>query len=434
MMLSWLRDVRLPALLLAFATATFAACAPSEPADNTSDGSWAGTITTEGNVTTVRNESGSVWVGPVELVEKASIGAEGNDREYLFGQVRALTSDGERIFVADSQAALVRVYDWNGMFQFDLGGRGQGPGEFREPKGIGIASDGRILVQDDRLRRINVFAFDGTFLESWDRQWLSSFYDGRFTVTPDGDVFIYEARDVETTPGEREFGMRRFGQEGGTDEMMLVPQFEPAPDSFVRLEIEGRTRAVAPVPFMAQGIWMMGPDKTMVSGFADRYRFEIRHPDGSRIVIERTVDPAPVDSDEFEWVKEIITTSFKQRLPSWAWDGPGAPETKPFFERLFLGRDGRVFVLREEAGQREPDCAPNPAALEERMTRPCWTRVYSFDVFESEGRLLTTAPAPDGFRPDVWPWIRGDDVVLAAVDELGEMVVKRYRLVLPGEE
>ena len=33
------------------------------------DGTWVGTITTEGNVTTVVNESGSVWGGTARLVE-----------------------------------------------------------------------------------------------------------------------------------------------------------------------------------------------------------------------------------------------------------------------------------------------------------------------------------------------------------------------------
>jgi hypothetical protein len=61
------------------------ACAPgsSEPAD----GPWHGTITSEGNVTTVVNESGSVWGGAERLVEEASIGVEVGADEYMFGRV-----------------------------------------------------------------------------------------------------------------------------------------------------------------------------------------------------------------------------------------------------------------------------------------------------------------------------------------------------------
>ena len=51
---------------------SLAACATQEDAN----GAWVGTTTTEGNVTTVVNESGSVWGGTATLVEEASIGVE----------------------------------------------------------------------------------------------------------------------------------------------------------------------------------------------------------------------------------------------------------------------------------------------------------------------------------------------------------------------
>ena len=46
---------------------TLACSAP--PAAKPTDGTWVGTITTEGNVTTVVNESGSVWPQAVVWVE-----------------------------------------------------------------------------------------------------------------------------------------------------------------------------------------------------------------------------------------------------------------------------------------------------------------------------------------------------------------------------
>ena len=61
------RGILVTALILAVA------CSPESP-DSSGDGTWVGTITTEGNVTTVVNESGSVWGGTATLVEEASIG------------------------------------------------------------------------------------------------------------------------------------------------------------------------------------------------------------------------------------------------------------------------------------------------------------------------------------------------------------------------
>ncbi len=60
--------------LLAICFLAFA-CSPVAT-ETGSDTTWVGTITTEGNVTPVVNESGSMWGGTATLVEQASIGAE----------------------------------------------------------------------------------------------------------------------------------------------------------------------------------------------------------------------------------------------------------------------------------------------------------------------------------------------------------------------
>jgi hypothetical protein len=65
-------------LLLATTVLVAAACAPGTPVAD-SDGTWVGAITTEGDVTTVINESGSVWGGSALLVEEASIGVDAGE-------------------------------------------------------------------------------------------------------------------------------------------------------------------------------------------------------------------------------------------------------------------------------------------------------------------------------------------------------------------
>ena len=61
---------RVAPLLIAVSATTSAACGPPAP---TEDGAgWVGTMTTDGNVTTVVTDSGSVWNGPVTLVEETS--------------------------------------------------------------------------------------------------------------------------------------------------------------------------------------------------------------------------------------------------------------------------------------------------------------------------------------------------------------------------
>jgi hypothetical protein len=73
---------------------------------------------------------------------------------------------------------------------------------------------------------------------------------------------------------------------------------------------------------------------------------------------------------------------------------------------------------------------------------PCWHDQPIFDVFGADGRYLGEAEAPEALAaaPSLTAMLRTqpfvDDRMLLAVveDEAGTIVVKRYRLLLPGEE
>ena len=88
------------------------ACGQGSPPED--DGSWVGTITTEGTVTTVVNESGSVWGGPARLIEEASIGVDVGAAEYMFGDVSGIAASDEYIYVGDGSIPVVRAYDYAG--------------------------------------------------------------------------------------------------------------------------------------------------------------------------------------------------------------------------------------------------------------------------------------------------------------------------------
>ncbi len=142
-------------------------CGEGDPASAPEYAAWDGTVTTEGNLTTVINKSGSVWGGNAVLVEEASIGVLEGAEEYMLGSVSSITYDGERIIMADWQVPIVRLYDTNGTYLRDLGGAGEGPGEYESPASVVVAGDGRILVRDDRGRRILVYDASGEYLDAY---------------------------------------------------------------------------------------------------------------------------------------------------------------------------------------------------------------------------------------------------------------------------
>ena len=89
------------------------ACSPDAPQLDPG-GTWVGTITTEGNVTTVVNKSGSVWGGEAQLVEEMSIGVDIGEDEYMLGHIANIYATDELLYLTDTQEPSVRVYDTDG--------------------------------------------------------------------------------------------------------------------------------------------------------------------------------------------------------------------------------------------------------------------------------------------------------------------------------
>jgi len=63
----------------------------------------------------------------------------------------------------------------------------------------------------------------------------------------------------------------------------------------------------------------------------------------------------------------------------------------------------------------------------------CWRDGTMVDAFDAEGKFLGEVDLPDGFGTSPLPLIRGSEVWARFQDESGTPMVKRYRLVLPGE-
>ena len=98
-----------------------------------------------------------------------------------------------------------------------------------------------------------------------------------------------------------------------------------------------------------------------------------------------------------------------------------------------------------------PDCTEDPLTLDSELVarvgsstiQQCWRTEWLLDAFGNEGRFLGTVQAPklqSQFttvgtypRPNLL-FIDGDTIVVAEEGDDGVFRVKRYRLVLPGEQ
>jgi len=409
--------------LMAFATVSVLviACSPaSEPEEATSG--WVGTVTTEGDVTTVVNESGSVWGRPAMLVEETSIGVDAGAEPYLLGRVVGVGVEDERIFVLDAQVFRVRVYDLDGGHLMDLGREGQGPGEFERPTGLAVGH-GRVYVRDPRRGRITVFSTAGELLDTWPTE-------AYYTSTP-----MVAATDGRLLVPYR--GMTPWGPDGAAGEAITPPRSERPPTMQVRVEqaIEGYSPGAIlarSVPFWPAPTFAMAPTGAMIHGEGSLYRFRMEHPDGGAIDVESSAPPVPVSAAEAEWRRQRVAAFLRQADPGWQWDGPEVPETKPAYTAFVPAVSGEVWVVRPGPGYETSNC-PTDIPTQD-PPESCWKDRRVVDVFGPEGRLLGTLDVPSELQLEPRPFIRGDMVVGVVQDEAGTIMVKRYRVVLPGEE
>jgi hypothetical protein len=412
--------MRSRALLAAVVVIAAACSSDCHRAD--SDTAWVGTITTDGNVTTVVNESGSVWGGTARLVEEASIGVDVGEPEYMLGQVMAVTADDERIYVLDRQPPVLRVYDHEGRHLRDIGGEGQGPGEFTRPSSVVVLDDGRVVVRDDSNGRFSVFDPGGELLDTW-RYGEGASWSAVATVVGN-DGTLYWPQPIGRDPDTRRaiWGFAAITPDGVPGEDVLPPEL-----GYERPMLQSGS-SWGPVPLSPPGIAELSP-AGWLTGIGDVYRFELHRFDGTSLVIERRIEPIPVSTAQREWetLREIAARRYSD--PSWTWDGPPVPATMPAFVGLFGDADGRIWVRRNLPSVRVEECTEEPQPNERIVA--CWEPRYAQDVFGPDGRYLGEAESPEPGRPlnVERGFVRADLVLLQTQDEAGTVMVKRYRLV-----
>lgn len=103
------------------------------------------------------------WGNAVQVSELGVPGAQGN---FYGPRGLDISPDGE-LYVTDTGNKRVQVFDLDGTFLREFGGRGTGAGRLDEPVGISINENGLVAVADTWNRRIQIFDAAGTVLRQW---------------------------------------------------------------------------------------------------------------------------------------------------------------------------------------------------------------------------------------------------------------------------
>lgn len=385
--------------------------------------------------TVVRMEARPVHPGVATLVEELSIGVADGEEQFMLGDIAdlAIGRDGS-IYAFDRQVPVIRHYDVNGRYLGSIGRRGQGPGEYLSVSGLAITPDGRLLVWDTGNWRTNVYAADGAYLMQWSTPSGSTGATATFSralmVDTAGTVitrrFLFNRRDFMDRPTV----WMRYSPAGRLVDTLRAPA--SAKQSATLRATSGPASTTLEVPFAPRRLAAMSPLGGFVAGYPDRYAFEI-HVAGRPIVsVRRDVTPEPVTRVERTTRRREVEDRMRQTDPTWTWNGPDIPESKPSYADLQVGLDGRIWVsLVPEVSQRIGSVsnggigtgAPRRPAPVERPTAP--PRPALYDVFEPDGRYLGQVQVP----PRVSSVLRqGDRVWAVAFDEDDVPRIKRYRI------
>jgi sugar lactone lactonase YvrE len=134
----------------------------------------------------------------------------------------AFDAGRRRLYVGDSKAHVIHVFDERGQKIASFGGWGSGPGQFNSPTHLALLPDGEIVVTDALNFRVEAFSVDGQF-----KYQLGKIGDGAgnfaapkgIAVDREGHVYVadamFNALQVFDSQGRLLLGFGELGKQAG---------------------------------------------------------------------------------------------------------------------------------------------------------------------------------------------------------------------------
>ena len=348
---------------------TFTAFTGCEDGPRTIPGDLTISVDTVGNIVHTNNTGTPPgWrLVPVVSIGPQSVAETGAPEE--FGRVNgvAVAPDGT-LFVADGFNREVRVFGLDGVHRRTFGRNGEGPGEFRSLYSLAWVGD-RLLTLDPNLGRIGEFSVEGEWLGQQRIEGSVSGPVGHIRFRPVSADRVYRLGYMRDATGVKSVlvGHDSRGETGDTLSWLQAP-----PGSTGILCTHDPLITFFDIPFGSGLVQHPGAGVVQYSAMTDAYRIAIiRNGTDTLRIIERGLPEEPISDEEWttgnqdfeEFLSENPNASCDPRRPS-------RSTRKPFIEDIFLAPDGTLWV---------------------EMIRTAGNRL---EVFDPEGRLLGSVPAP----------------------------------------
>jgi len=105
----------------------------------------------------------------------------------------ALDFGGGRLYVADTGNSRIAVFDADGKPLWNFSGEGSAPGQLDSPAGIAYGPDNRLYVSDTGASRVDVFNSDGIYLYGFQTagaDGVTKLSPGKIFLNRSGDIFV----------------------------------------------------------------------------------------------------------------------------------------------------------------------------------------------------------------------------------------------------
>lgn len=319
-----------------------------------------------------------------------------------FGRIRSLVADADgRIYIADNIAQEIKVFSSAGDHLRTIGRSGAGPAEFADLYSLAWL-DGNLAAMDPRNGRISVLSPEGEWMEQIPSFPITGppslirlhplgadgFYAPVVSAQHEGLPWVRYASDAASDtiespsrpPGVVSTGSTCFRADGGITSI-TIPQ----------------------APNLAYGF--PPPGGVMAVSWTDSYRIAFVDSHGDTLkTLEREVSPLPYPDSL--WDKAIRPyAELMENYPGSRCEpsSPARPRYRAALRSITFDEDGSMWVeATTETG-------------------------LGWDVFDPEGKLIGTAPAPR--RVESIPvYVRGGHLYQVEAGDLDEPVVAVYRL------
>jgi len=283
----------------------------------------------------------------ITLEEVHRLGDESAGDTILFGPITQIVvnRDGELLVLESPRSPLVHVFESDGIYLSQVGGRGEGPGEYRylSSAAIGAADSvylweivtNRILVYDpddfSYVRSIEV-KNDGekqfnTIIGAVGDGWIMTKSLSSFLESDDGSMTINNDRHYELIKVNRDGSY-------GTDILGTVDEYE----MIYNLQ-EGGGMNFIWTPFGRSPSWAVDHDDMLYYGWSDEIEIITVSTDGStRDTIRYEHEPVPItDAEMAEAMPEesLFRELVEAREPH---------ETKPAFQTFLVDEMSRIWI------------------------------------------------------------------------------------------